>query len=82
MLYPEPLSFFKLSKAACSSSCKILISSKEQILNEKMKALTELKNQVASLSIEMSEKVLKSELSDAAKQKEFVSKSLKQSELN
>ncbi len=61
---------------------KILISTKEQILNEKMKALTELKNQVASLSIEMSEKVLKSELSDAAKQKEFVSKSLKQSELN
>ena len=61
---------------------KILISSKEQILNEKMKALTELKNQVASLSIEMSEKVLKSELSDAEKQKEFVSNSLKQSELN
>ena len=47
-----------------------------------MKALTELKNQVAALSIEMSEKVLKSELSDAVKQKEFVSKSLKQSELN
>ena len=61
---------------------KIITSAKEQISNEKMKALTELKNQVASLSIEMSEKVLKSELSDAAKQKEFVSKSLKQSELN
>ena len=61
---------------------KILTSAKEQISNEKMKALTELKNQVASLSIEMSEKVLKSELSDAAKQKEFVSNSLKQSELN
>jgi F-type H+-transporting ATPase subunit b len=61
---------------------KIITSSKEQISNEKMKALTELKNQVASLSIEMSEKVLKSELSDAAKQKEFVSNSLKQSELN
>jgi len=61
---------------------KILTSAKDQISNEKMKALTELKNQVASLSIEMSEKVLKSELSDAAKQKEFVSNSLKQSELN
>ena len=61
---------------------KIITSAKEQISNEKMKALTELKNQVASLSIEMSEKVLKSELSDAAKQKEFVSNSLKQSELN
>ena len=61
---------------------KILTSAKDQISNEKMKALTELKNQVAELSIEMSEKVLKSELSDAVKQKEFVSKSLKQSELN
>ena len=61
---------------------KIITSAKEQISNEKMKALTELKNQVASLSIEMSEKVLKSELSDAEKQKEFVSNSLKQSELN
>ena len=61
---------------------KIITSAKEQISNEKMKALTVLKNQVASLSIEMSEKVLKSELSDAAKQKEFVSNSLKQSELN
>jgi len=61
---------------------KILTSTKEQISNEKMKALTELKNQVAELSIEMTEKVLKSELSDAVKQKEFISKSLKQSELN
>jgi len=61
---------------------KILTSTKEQISNEKMKALTELKNQVAELSIEMTEKVLKSELSDAVKQKEFISKSLKESELN
>ena len=61
---------------------KILTSAKDQISNEKMKALTELKNQVAELSIEMTEKVLKSELSDAVKQKEFISKSLKQSELN
>ena len=61
---------------------KILTSTKEQISNEKMKALTELKNQVAELSIEMTEKVLKLELSDAVKQKEFISKSLKESELN
>ena len=61
---------------------KILTSTKGQISNEKMKALTELKNQVAELSIEMTEKILKSELSDAVKQKEFVSKLLKQSELN
>ena len=51
---------------------KILTSSKEQIINEKMKALTELKNTVAEMSIEIAEKVLKSELSNKEKQEELV----------
>ena len=58
---------------------KLVSTAKEQILNEKMKALTELKNHVADLSIEMAEKILSSELSDVAKQKELVSKALKES---
>ena len=61
---------------------KILITSKEQILNEKMKAITELKNTVADLSIDMATMVLKSELKDVDKQKELVSKALKEAELN
>ena len=56
---------------------KLVSSAREQISNEKMKALTELKNQVADLSIEMAEKVLAAELNDAEKQKELVSKALK-----
>ena len=58
---------------------KLVSTAKEQILNEKMKALTELKNHVADLSIEMAEKILSSELSDVSKQKELVSKALKES---
>ena len=58
---------------------KLISTAKEQILNEKMKAITELKNHVADLSIEMAEKILSSELSDVAKQKELVSKALKES---
>ena len=58
---------------------KLVSTAKEQILNEKMKALTELKNHVADLSIEMAEKILSSELSDVAKQKELVKKALKES---
>ena len=58
---------------------KLVSTAKEQILNEKMKALTELKNQVADLSIEMAEKILSSELSDVAKQKELVTNALKES---
>ena len=58
---------------------KLVSTAKEQILNEKMKAITELKNHVADLSIEMAEKILSSELSDVAKQKELVTKALKDS---
>jgi len=61
---------------------KILTSAKEQISNEKMKAITELKNTVADLSIDMATIVLKSELKDSEKQKELVSKALKEAELN
>ena len=58
---------------------KLVSTAKDQILNEKMKAITELKNHVADLSIEMAEKILSSELSDVAKQKELVKKALKES---
>ena len=63
-------------------SDKILITAKEQINNEKMKAITELKNQVAEMSIDIAEKILKSELSDKNKQKELIAESLKSNELN
>ena len=64
---------------ASSEAEKLVTTAKEQILNEKMKALTELKNHVADLSVEMAEKILRSELSDVAKQKELVTKALKES---
>ena len=69
-------------KNATAEADKIIISAKSQINNDKMKALIELKNHVASLSIEMTEKILKSELSDKDKQKELIEDSLKSSELN
>ena len=61
---------------------KILTSANEQIANEKMKAITELKNSVAVLSIDIAEKVLKRELKEKTNQEEFVAESLKNSELN
>ena len=63
-------------------SDKILITAKEQINNEKMKAITELKNQVAEISIDIAEKILKSELSDKNKQKELIAEALKSTKLN
>ena len=67
---------------ANSEADKILISAKEQITNEKLKAITELKNSVAELSIDIAEKVLRSELADKAKQESLVSGALKETELN
>ena len=44
-------------KNATIEADKIIISAKSQINNDKMKALVELKNQIAGLSIEMTEKI-------------------------
>ena len=60
----------------------ILTSAKEQIVNEKKKAISELKNSVATLSIEIAEKVLKRELREKAEQEEFIAGTLKNTELN
>jgi len=61
---------------------KILTTAKDQINNEKMKAMTELKNTVATLSIDIAEKVLRSELTDKKKQEDLVANALKETEPN
>ncbi|CAI8157784.1 MAG: ATP synthase subunit b [Crocinitomicaceae bacterium] len=56
---------------------KIILSAKEQISNEKMKAMTELKNEIADISIQMAEKIIKSELKDVKSQKKLIEETLK-----
>jgi F-type H+-transporting ATPase subunit b len=56
---------------------KIILSAKEQISNEKLKAMTELKNEIADISIQMAEKILKSELKDEKSQKKLIEQTLK-----
>lgn len=69
-------------KNAADVADKMLASARENISNEKMAAITELKNYVATLSIEIAEKVLKQELADPNKQKELVQSLLKDTKLN
>lgn len=57
---------------ASSEGDKLIASAKEAINNEKKAALTEVKNQVAILSIEVAEKILRKELSSKDSQKELV----------
>ncbi len=61
---------------------RLMSSAKEQIANEKIKAITELKKTVASLSIDIAEKVLKSELKDKSMQEKFIETTLEDTELN
>lgn len=61
---------------------KLINQALESIKNEKMAAITELKNQVAALSIEVAEKILKEQLSTEEKQKVLVGNLLKELELN
>ena len=59
------------SKATVEAE-RLLKIAREGIKNEKMAAITELKNQVATLSIDIAEKILKEELSSPDKQKQLV----------
>ena len=61
---------------------RIISSARETIQNEKNAAVTELKNQVALLSIEIAEKILKQNLSGDEKQKELVNTLMKDIKLN
>lgn len=61
---------------------RIVESARENINYEKLKAMHDLKNQIATLSIEIAEKLLKEELSDKDKANRFVAKELEDVNLN
>jgi F-type H+-transporting ATPase subunit b len=68
--------------AASEEAAKVLESARIQINNEKMAAMTEVKNQVAQLAIDMSERILRAELKDAAAQKAMVDRAMQDVKLN
>ncbi|HET6245718.1 MAG: F0F1 ATP synthase subunit B [Bacteroidetes bacterium] len=61
---------------------KIIAQAKETIENQKMSAIVDLKNQVAKLSIEIAEKILREQLSDNEKQKALVNGMIDEISLN
>ena len=52
----------------------MMAETRAAIENEKMKALTEIKNEIANLSIDVAEKILREELKDSSRQKEIIHK--------
>lgn len=70
------------ASAAKEEASQILSSAKATIESEKQKALVEIKNQVAGLSIEVASLILKENLSSDASQKTLAEKYVKDLNLN
>lgn len=69
------------SKAQAEAN-KIMASARETINTEKNAAIAELKNQVASMSIDIAEKILRQELSRDEKQKSLMENLMRDVSLN
>jgi len=67
---------------ASEEAARIVESAKASIHNEKMAAMTELKNQIAESALTLAKFVLKRELADPKKQEEYVRELLKEVKFN
>lgn len=67
---------------AGSEADRIIGSAREQIENEKMAAITELKNQVGKMSLEIAEKILRKELDKKENHEQLVEEQLEDFKLN
>lgn len=61
---------------------RIVENARENINYEKLKAMHDLKNQIATLSIDIAEKLMRAELEDKAKANNFVNRELENAHLN
>ena len=67
---------------ATAEANRIVDNARESIEYERMKAMTDLKNQIANLSIEIAEKLIRAELSDKSKADTLIQKELELMKLN
>ena len=67
---------------ASAEADRIVENARESINYEKLKAMTELKNQIANLSIEIAEKLIRAELEDKPKADALIQKELEMVKLN
>lgn len=67
---------------AQAEGAKLIEKARIEIENQKKAAVAELKGQVSSLSLDIAERVLRSQLDDKAKQQDLVNNLLKDVELN
>lgn len=68
--------------AAAIEADKVMKNAKASIENEKNQALNEIRNQIAEFSVLIAEKVIRKELSNENKQKEYIESLLKDINVN
>ena len=69
-------------KSANEEGDRIVTAARAEIEKEKANAVSDIRKQVAALSVEIAEKILKSELDDQKKQEGLIEDHLNQSQLN
>lgn len=67
---------------ATDEANRILAGARDEIKAEKQAAINEIKNQVALLSVEIAEKIIKTELSSESKQKALMDNLIAEAKLN
>lgn len=67
---------------AAEEAKKLVQNAREAIQTEKASAVNDMKAQMASLSVEIAEKILRSKLEDTKAQKELVDKLINEADLN
>lgn len=68
--------------SAKTEGVKLIEKAKEEINNQKLAAMAEIKNQVSSLSLDIAEKVLRKKFEDQDKQQALVNDLLREVKLN
>ena len=72
----------KARAKASEEADRIVEAARENIQYEKLKAMHELKNQIANRSIEIAEKLIRAELSDKSKADDLIQRELELAKLN
>lgn len=67
---------------ANSEADRIVESAKERIENERKAAMTEIKNQIAKISIDIAEKILREKLQDTKAQHDYIERAIEDKHLN
>ena len=67
---------------AAEEAKKLVQSARESIQSEKSAAINDMKAQMATLSVDIAEKILRAKLDDSKDQKELVSKLINEADLN